>query len=147
MFQDIDLSRDVMANYSTYLSSTASSLSSEPETIIQTLTTGHWPSYPSIETLVIPGHIFIPIIQRFERFYRDKYSGRRLVWAHALGRCVMIARFNHGRVKKELEVSFFQALVILCYQDWQVSSLSFEQIRLAFTSFLALFGFSDLMSA
>lgn len=135
MFQDIELSRDVMINYSNYVTSSQSASlrispsSSEPETNIQTLTTGYWPSYPSMDTLIIPSHIFIPVMQRFERFYREKYSGRRLVWAHALGRCIVIAKFNHGNLKKELEVSFFQALILICYQDWQVYSLTLEQIR------------------
>lgn len=118
----------------------------EPETAIQVLTTGFWPSCPMIENLMLPTEL-IPVMTRFDNFYRSKYSGRRLQWAHALGRCVVVARFKNGSVKKELEVSFFQvwqsirsydddiwwfamqALVLLCFKDNSVKMLPFEQIK------------------
>jgi Cullin family len=87
------------------------SLFSEPETVIQVLTTGFWPSCPPTDRLILPPCL-APPMSRFEDYYRGKYGGRRLVWAHALGRCIVVARFNGGAVKKELEVSFFQVLIL-----------------------------------
>jgi hypothetical protein len=43
----------------------------------------------------------------FRDFYLTKYSGRRLVWQHSLGSCVLRAAFPKGA--KELSVSTFQA--------------------------------------
>lgn len=42
----------------------------------------------------------------FRDFYLSKYSGRRLVWQHSLGSCMLRASFPKGM--KELSVSTFQ---------------------------------------
>ena len=51
--------------------------------------------------------------KQFVDFYNNKYQGRRLTWAYSNDRCLVTARFPKG--KKELEVSFHQALVLLCF--------------------------------
>ncbi len=55
---------------------------------LQVLTTGYWPSPAPTNTLVLPEEVTARI-QSFEAFYGNKYQGRRLVWAHALERCVV----------------------------------------------------------
>ena len=56
----------------------------------------------------------VPPMTAFESFYVSKFSkGRRLQWQHSLGHCLMRAHFPCGR--KELDVSFFQALVLLMF--------------------------------
>jgi hypothetical protein len=55
-----------------------------------------------------------PTLEAFAAFYGTKYAqGRRLAWQHSLGHCVLKATFPSGR--KELDVSFFQALVLLLF--------------------------------
>lgn len=44
----------------------------------------------------------------FKEFYLKKYSGRKLVWQHSLGTCVVRAAFPKGT--KELSLSTFQAV-------------------------------------
>lgn len=44
----------------------------------------------------------------------SKYQGRRLNWNHSLDRCIVTARFKRG--KKELELSFLQTIVLLCFK-------------------------------
>ena len=44
----------------------------------------------------------------FGGYYAERYQGRRLAWQHALGHCIVKARFAKGR--KELDVSLFQVL-------------------------------------
>jgi cullin-4 len=58
----------------------------------------------------------------FMDFYGRKYSGRRLVWHHSLGNCVLRAHFPAGT--KELSVSLFQAAVLMLFND--ADKLSFE---------------------
>lgn len=55
---------------------------------MQVLTTGYWPSAAPTTTLVVPEEISSRM-SAFEAFYAAKYQGRRLVWAHALERCVV----------------------------------------------------------
>jgi len=83
----------------------------EVETHFQVLTTGFWPSYPVFEVIVPP--VLRAQQEGFLAFYAAKFQGRRLMWQHSLGRCVVTVRFPRGR--KELELSFFQTVVLLCF--------------------------------
>ncbi|XP_077141197.1 cullin-4B isoform X2 [Ranitomeya variabilis] len=63
----------------------------------------------------------------FKTFYLGKHSGRKLQWQSTLGQCVLKAEFNEG--KKELQVSLFQTLVLLMFNEGE--EFSFEDIRQA----------------
>ncbi|RHY31676.1 hypothetical protein DYB32_003258 [Aphanomyces invadans] len=78
---------------------------------VQVLTTGFWPPYVPTE-INLPQSL-APSKAIFEAFYASKYSGRQLQWQHSLGHCLVKATFPKGR--KELAVSLFQALVLLCF--------------------------------
>lgn len=65
-------------------------------------------------------------IFRFTKYYSAKYQGRRLMWQHSLGTCVVRAKLKHGT--KELSVSFFQALVLLCLNGGE-EGVAFEEIK------------------
>jgi cullin-4 len=55
----------------------------------------------------------------------SKHNGRRLTWQHSLDTCVIRAEFLSG--KKELAVSFYQALVLLLF-DYEKDGLSYKEI-------------------
>lgn len=131
MFQDIDLSRDVMLSYQQYVSGLDSVLVRKPTTSTaaefhaQVLTTGYWPSPVSGEAdLLIPEELK-QLQDHFNMFYVHKYQGRRLAWAHSLERCLLTAHFPKG--KKELEVSYYQSLVLLCFN--KTESLTLAELR------------------
>lgn len=63
----------------------------------------------------------------FEAFYLQKFSGRRLSWLPSLGHCIVRADFAGGR--KELDVSLYQALVLLLFSDPAAAPLPFTRIR------------------
>ncbi|XP_075691876.1 cullin-4B isoform X3 [Rhinoderma darwinii] len=63
----------------------------------------------------------------FKTFYLGKHSGRKLQWQSTLGQCVLKAEFIEGR--KELQVSLFQTLVLLMFNEGE--EFSFEDIRQA----------------
>ena len=91
------------------------------------LTTGYWPSPAQApENLLIPAPLQA-LQDHFTSFYTHKYQGRRLVWAHALERCVLVTHFPKG--KKELEVSYYQALVLMAYNSLNFDDLSISDIR------------------
>jgi hypothetical protein len=49
--------------------------SGEPEMVVQVLTTGFWPSYPTdADRLLILPPILVPLIDRFNSFYTSKYQ-------------------------------------------------------------------------
>ena len=112
MFQDVELSREVQQAFATYCSGGANSVDARPsgtlggpEMVMQVLTTGYWPTTPSLEGLILPPEL-ITLRHKFASYYMNKYQGRRLVPAPSLERCVVTARFPKG--KKDLEVSLFQ---------------------------------------
>ncbi|KAL8623970.1 Cullin-4A [Nucella lapillus] len=53
----------------------------------------------------------------FKKFYLGKHSGRKLQWQPTLGHCVLKADFNGFTVRKELQVSLFQTLCLLLFND------------------------------
>lgn len=61
----------------------------------------------------------------FMKFYHGKYSGRKLQWQPNLGHCVLKANFKNGG--KELKVSLFQSLCLLCFNNADV--LSLEELK------------------
>jgi len=131
MFQDIELGKECQAAFLAHLnkiqnSSTPVTFPGKLELEMQVLTTGYWPTAPPCTTLILPEEITTRV-EAFESFYSNKYQGRRLVWAHALERCVVTARFPNN-VKKELEVSFYQALVLRCFN--RSDNLTFTDISL-----------------
>lgn len=82
---------------------------------VHVLTSSHWPSYPAMDSIILP-----PLLKgctdSFEDFYFSKFgSNRKLFWQHSLEHVTLKAYFPHGR--KELEVSLFQALVLLLYNN------------------------------
>lgn len=64
-------------------------------------------------------------LEAFKKFYLGKHSGRKLQWQPSLGHCVLKAVFKHG--DKELQVSLFQSLVLLLFND--AEELKFVEIK------------------
>eukprot|EP01138_Halocafeteria_seosinensis_P006041 gb/GECG01006175.1/.p1 GENE.gb/GECG01006175.1/~~gb/GECG01006175.1/.p1 ORF type:complete len:910 (+),score=149.26 gb/GECG01006175.1/:1-2730(+) len=128
MFKDMDHSEDLMRQW-------ASQRSLEErggvEANVHVLTSSHWPSYPAMEALILPS-VLKKCTDAFEEFYLSKFSNnRRLYWQHSLEHVTLRAFFPHG--KKELEVSLFQALVLLLYNNSRViengDKLDFKTIK------------------
>ena len=137
MFKDIDLSQDIMKSYLEHCAEESSSSSidgdaSGPDTTVQVLTTGYWPTYPSME-VKLPASVAAKR-DHFSEFYLSKYHGRRLAWQHSLSHCIVRAWFPKGR--KELEVSLFQTLVLLCFNHQQHAADGAE-LPIQFTDILA----------
>jgi len=86
---------------------------------------GYWPTYPLMEVTMPPQLVKLQTV--FQTFYLLKHSGRKLQWQPTLGHCVLKAQFLHG--PKDFQVSLFQALVLLLFNDKTL--LSFEEIKSA----------------
>jgi cullin 4 len=119
MLQDIELSREILSQFRKYCNDNSNS-SSSALTLpsgnhitceFKVLTQGFWPGTIEVNLAVPPQ--LTQWQSLFSVFYTSKYQGRRLNWAHELDRCVVTARLPKG--KKELELSFYQTLVVLCF--------------------------------
>ncbi|XP_045781229.1 cullin-4A isoform X1 [Maniola jurtina] len=123
MFKDMELSKDINITYKQHLAATQEGAGLDLSVYI--LTMGFWPTYPPVEVR-LPAEL-TRHQEHFAKFYLAKHSGRKLQWQATLGHCVLRAHFAQGN--KELQVSLFQALVLLLFNDGD--NLSFEDIKTA----------------
>lgn len=116
MFKDMELSKDIMLAFkqNSHLGGTSMELN------VNILTMGYWPNYPVME-VNLPSEM-VKYQQIFTKFYLAKHSNRKLQWQPTLGHCVLKAAFPLG--SKELQVSLFQALVLLLFNDADSLSLA-----------------------
>uniref|UniRef100_A0A3B3C9X7 Cullin-4A n=1 Tax=Oryzias melastigma TaxID=30732 RepID=A0A3B3C9X7_ORYME len=123
MFKDMELSKDIMIQFKQHIQN-----QSEPSNIeltVNILTMGYWPSYTPME-VHLPSEM-VKLQEVFKLFYLGKHSGRKLQWQPTLGHAVLKAEFKEG--KKELQVSLFQTLVLLMFNEGE--EFSVEEIRTA----------------
>ncbi|XP_054159550.1 cullin-4A-like [Oppia nitens] len=121
MFKDMELSKELMLNFKQYLNNAKPNGSIEMN--VNILTMGYWPTYQPME--VHMSSEMVDYQEIFKRFYLSKHSGRKLQWQPNLGHCVLKACFTAGN--KELQVSLFQALVLLLFND--CDELSLDDIK------------------
>ncbi|NXX17429.1 CUL4A protein, partial [Podargus strigoides] len=123
MFKDMELSKDVMVQFKQYMQN-----QSDPGNIdltVNILTMGYWPTYTPVEVHL--NSEMIKLQEVFKTFYLGKHSGRKLQWQTTLGHAVLKAEFKEG--KKEFQVSLFQTLVLLMFNEGD--EFSFEEIKMA----------------
>ncbi|CAI7830140.1 unnamed protein product, partial [Closterium sp. NIES-54] len=122
MFKDIELSKEINESFR-QSSQAREKLPAGIEMNVHVLTMGYWPTYPPVE-VQLPRELGV-YQDIFRDFYLGKHSGRRLMWQHSLGHCVVRADFPKG--KKELSLSLFQTVVLMLFND--ADRLSFAEIR------------------
>ncbi|XP_058570996.1 cullin-4B-like isoform X2 [Neofelis nebulosa] len=120
MFKDMELSKDIMIQLKQN-----QNIPGNIDLTVNILTMSFWPTY-------IPKEIQLPpdmerLQKNFKSFYLSRHSGRKLQWQSTLGRCVLRAEFKKG--KKELQVTLFQTLVLLMFNEGNRFSL--EEIKVA----------------
>jgi len=123
MFKDVETSKDVGLAFRNAPSSQR--VPAGVEVAVSVLTAGYWPTYPPA-AVTLPAEI-AAYTDVFTTFYLGKHSGRKLVWQHGLGQCVLKARFAVGA--RELQVSLFQAAVLLLFND--APRLTLEDVKAA----------------
>ncbi|KAM7417364.1 hypothetical protein PAMA_017155 [Pampus argenteus] len=123
MFKDMELSKDIMVQFKQYMQ--CQNIPGNIELTVNILTMGYWPTYVPMEVHLPPEMVRLQEI--FKTFYLGKHSGRKLQWQSTLGHCVLKAEFKEG--KKELQVSLFQTLVLLMFNEGEEFTL--EEIKLA----------------
>ncbi|RLU23086.1 hypothetical protein DMN91_005364 [Ooceraea biroi] len=126
MFKDMELSKDINIAFKQYAGNLQNELAANNlDLTVSILTMGYWPTYPVME-VTLPMEM-VQYQDVFNKFYLGKHSGRKLQWQPTLGHCVLKAWFNQGN--KELQVSLFQALVLILFND--SDNLSLEDIKTA----------------
>jgi cullin-4 len=125
MFKDQELSRDEMASYKEVLGDDVKAVL---DLQVNVLSAAAWPTYPDVKVNLPPE--VAKQIEKYDRHYKHKHTGRRLTWKHALAHSVVKAKFP--KATKELVVSGFQAIVLLLFNDLgREGHLSYDDIQKA----------------
>jgi len=125
MFKDQEISRDEMISYKQSLSNTSKTTL---DLQVSVLSAAAWPTYPDVK-VNLPSEV-ARHIEKYDKHYKHKHTGRRLTWKHALAHSIVKAQFNKGA--KELVVSGFQAIVLVLFNNIGVDgNLSYEDIQKA----------------
>uniref|UniRef100_A0AC34FG36 Cullin family profile domain-containing protein n=1 Tax=Panagrolaimus sp. ES5 TaxID=591445 RepID=A0AC34FG36_9BILA len=110
MFRDMEVSKDTLQAFKTHVEKN-NSLASAAEFSVNVLTMGSWPTYDTMEVTIPPQ--LDELQAAFKDFYLTKNKGRQLNWQYNLASASMNSKFKNGT--KELEVSMFQAFVLLLF--------------------------------
>ncbi|KAJ7974421.1 Cullin [Quillaja saponaria] len=111
MFTDMKTSEDTMQGF---YASHGAELGESPLLAVQVLTTGSWPTQPSI-TCNLPAEI-LGVCEKFRGYYLGTHTGRRLSWQTNMGTADLKAIFGKGQ-KHELNVSTYQMCVLMLFNN------------------------------
>ena len=109
MFKDVELGKAENSSYKERLEQKQSKAPIDLN--VNILSAAAWPTYPDVDVEIPPE--IQQATQSFEQHYKQKHSGRKLDWKHALAHCQMKAHLPRGT--KEIIVSSFQAVVMLYF--------------------------------
>lgn len=128
MFQDIQVSKDLNSSYRDWQAKALDEedLSRVVDAHYQILGTSFWPLNAPNTTFSAPPEI-VKTYKRFESFYYDKHSGRKLtwLWQHCKGEL----KANHikgVKVPYTFQVSTYQMAILLLFNDQE--EISFDSI-------------------
>ncbi|RMZ83176.1 hypothetical protein DV738_g1402, partial [Chaetothyriales sp. CBS 135597] len=140
MIKDTDTSDNLAAQYKEYVRNLGDADPKRIELDARILTTNQWPfellsrndDQGSYRTCNFP-----PAIERtkmrFEKFYHEKHTGRKLTWMPNLGDADVRATFKgtEGKTRRyELNMSTHCMVVVMLFNDLEAGqSLTFEQIE------------------
>ncbi|XP_022733424.1 cullin-3A-like [Durio zibethinus] len=122
MFTDMKTSQDTTQGF--YASHPE--LADGPTLVVQVLTTGSWPTQPSI-TCNLPAEVSA-LCEKFRSYYLGTHTGRRLSWHTNMGTADIKAIFGKGQ-KHELNVSTYQMCVLMLFNN--ADRLSYKEIEQA----------------
>jgi len=120
MFNDMRISRDTRDAYKVYKKTKDYDVLFDLE--VDVLTTGYWPSQP-VPPCILPPSIH-SAIERFQSFYLQKHTGRKLSWQTNTGTAELRATFSSR--KHELCVSTYQMTILMLFNS--NDTLTLEQI-------------------
>ncbi|BBG94238.1 cullin 3B [Prunus dulcis] len=122
MFTDMKTSQDTIQGF--YASHPE--LGDGPTLTVQVLTTGSWPTQPSV-TCNLPSEMSA-LCEKFRSYYLGTHTGRRLSWQTNMGTADIKASFGKGQ-KHELNVSTYQMCVLMLFNN--AERLSYKEIEQA----------------
>ncbi|XP_060196818.1 cullin-3A-like [Lycium barbarum] len=125
MFTDMKTSQDTMQGFHTAYGAELGD-GPGPTLVVQVLTTGSWPTQPSV-TCNLPAELSA-LCEKFRSYYLGTHTGRRLSWQTNMGTADLKATFGKGQ-KHELNVSTYQMCVLMLFNN--ADRLMYKEIEQA----------------
>lgn len=122
MFQDIQISKDLNTTYNDWQSKAFDDddIKKAVDSSYHVLGTGFWPLTPPATQFMPPQEI-VKTYQRFQTFYFDKHSGRKLTWLWNLCKGEMRANYiKSAKIPYTFMVSTYQMAILLLFNDADV---------------------------
>ncbi|KAF9013451.1 Cullin [Cyathus striatus] len=118
MFTDMSLSKDLTDQFKSRMEQNHDDM--DISFSIMVLGTNFWPLNPPSHEFIIPSEI-LPTYDRFQKYYQQKHSGRKLTWLWNYSKNEL--RTNHTNQKYILMTSSYQTAVLLQYNRNDTLSL------------------------
>lgn len=122
MFQDIQISKDLNTTYNEWQAKAFDDddIKKAVDSSYHVLGTGFWPLTPPATQFMPPQEI-VKTYQRFQTFYFDKHSGRKLTWLWNLCKGEMRANYiKSAKIPYTFMVSTYQMAILLLFNDADV---------------------------
>ena len=129
MFQDIQISTDLNAQYKDFQAKVLSpeELKAAVDPSYHILGTGFWPLSPP-NTNFIPPQEIVSTYTRFQSFYFDKHSGRKLTWLWQLSKGeIKVNYVKNTKIPFTFLVSTYQMAILLLFND--SDTIAYEAIQ------------------
>ena len=129
MFQDIQISTDLNSQYKEFQAKVLSpeELKAAVDPSYHILGTGFWPLSPP-NTNFIPPQEIVSTYMRFQSFYFDKHSGRKLTWLWQLCKGEIKANYvKNTKIPFTFLVSTYQMAILLLFND--SDTISYDNIQ------------------
>lgn len=131
MFQDIQISKDLNSNYNDWQGKALDDddMKKAVDSNYHVLGTGFWPLTPPTTAFIPPPEI-VKTYKRFESFYFDKHSGRKLTWLWNLCKGEIRANYiKSAKIPYTFMVSTYQMAILLLFNDADV--VTYEEAQKA----------------
>ncbi|KAJ5793841.1 hypothetical protein N7457_000440, partial [Penicillium paradoxum] len=133
MFQDMQISKDLNNNYKDWQDKVLDDEDRKrmPDAHFQILGTGFWPLNAPTTAFCAPPEV-VKTAERFQKFYFDKHSGRKLTWLWQLCKGEIKANYiKNAKVPYTFQVSTYQMGILLLFNE--ADTLSYSDIEKATT--------------
>lgn len=131
MFQDIQISKDLNSNYNDWQGKALDEddMKKAVDSNYHVLGTGFWPLTPPTTAFIPPPEI-VKTYTRFQTFYFDKHSGRKLTWLWNLCKGEIRANYiKNAKIPYTFLVSTYQMAILLLFNDADV--VTYEEAQKA----------------
>ncbi|KAJ5158317.1 uncharacterized protein N7500_007968 [Penicillium coprophilum] len=131
MFQDMQISKDLNNNYKVWQDKVLDDEDRKRQTDahFQILGTGFWPLNAPTTPFLAPPEI-VKTAERFQTFYFDKHSGRKLTWLWQLCKGEIKANYiKNAKVPYTFQVSTYQMGILLLFNE--TDTLTYDEIEKA----------------